>query len=39
MKMLTDLYGQDLVNGLLEGFACAKCGKEASKRCSRCKSV
>lgn len=25
--------------GLLEGFSCGSCGKEASKRCSKCKEV
>ncbi|KRX01979.1 hypothetical protein PPERSA_07624 [Pseudocohnilembus persalinus] len=39
MKKLSELYGQQIVEGLMEGFKCNKCQKEASKRCSRCKSV
>jgi zinc finger MYND domain-containing protein 10 len=39
MKKLVDLYGQNLVEGLIDGFHCGNCKKEASKRCTKCKSV
>jgi len=39
MKAMAELYGQSQVEGLLDGFKCEKCQKEAAKRCSRCKLV
>lgn len=39
MKKLTELYGQSAFEGLLLGYQCGKCQKEASKRCTKCKSV
>ena len=39
MQNLAELYSNNSVEGLLEGFKCGKCGKEAFKRCSKCKSV
>ncbi len=39
MQSLADLYSNNSVEGLLEGFKCGKCGKEAFKRCSKCKGT
>lgn len=39
MQRLADLYTNNNVEGLLEGFKCKKCEKAAYKRCSKCKSV
>jgi zinc finger MYND domain-containing protein 10 len=39
MQSLADLYSNNSVEGLLDGFKCAKCTKEAFKRCSKCKGV
>lgn len=36
---MADLYTNNTVEGLLEGFKCNKCQKQAYKRCSKCKSV
>lgn len=39
MQRFADLYGQNLMDGLTDGFKCELCKKEATKRCSKCKSV
>ena len=39
MKQLAELYGTSVFEGLLEGFHCENCKKDATKRCSKCKSV
>ncbi|KAL4477618.1 hypothetical protein ABPG74_002768 [Tetrahymena malaccensis] len=39
MQRLADLYGQNIIDGLMEGFKCELCKKEATKRCSQCKTV
>ena len=39
IQRLADLYTNNTVEGLLEGFKCNKCQKQAFKRCSKCKSV
>jgi zinc finger MYND domain-containing protein 10 len=39
IQRLADLYTNNTVEGLLEGFKCKKCEKQAFKRCSKCKSV
>lgn len=39
MKQLAELYDDEMVDGIVDGFRCAKCGGEALKRCSRCKSL
>ena len=39
IQRLADLYTNNTVEGLLEGFKCKKCEKQAYKRCSKCKSV
>lgn len=39
LKNLSDLYTNDNLDGLLEKAYCNKCGKEAVKKCGRCKSV
>jgi hypothetical protein len=39
MKRLSDLYASSAVEGLVEGFKCGVCKKEAFQRCKRCKSV
>lgn len=39
MQRLADLYSNNNVEGLVEGFKCGKCQKEAFKRCSKCKSI
>jgi len=39
MNALSDLYGYNMIDGLIDGFRCAFCqAKDATKRCSRCKS-
>ena len=35
---MANLYDYNLLENLMEGFKCAKCKKEAIKRCSKCKS-
>ena len=37
-ERMSSLYNFNLLEGLIEGFKCAKCGKDATKRCSKCKS-
>jgi hypothetical protein len=39
MMRLAELYSNSNVEGLMEGFKCGRCGKEAFKRCSKCKEV
>ncbi|KAL4477620.1 hypothetical protein ABPG74_002770 [Tetrahymena malaccensis] len=39
MQRLADFYGQNIIDGLMEGFKCELCKKEATKRCSQCKTV
>lgn len=39
MKRLAELYSNSTIEGLTDGFKCAKCSKEAFKRCSKCKNV
>lgn len=39
MQRLADLYSNNNVEGLVEGFKCGRCTKEAFKRCSKCKSI
>jgi zinc finger MYND domain-containing protein 10 len=39
MLKLADLYTNNDIEGLTEGFKCGKCQKQAFKRCSKCKSV
>lgn len=39
MKKMADLYGQDLVEGIIDGFKCGLCRKEASKRCAQCQKL
>ena len=39
MQRLAELYSNNNVEGLIEGFKCGKCQKEAFKRCSKCKSI
>lgn len=36
---LANLYGSDMVAGLMEGFKCANCTLDATKRCKRCAQV
>jgi len=38
-KRMAEIYGNESFQVLWEGFICNKCKKEASKRCSKCKSV
>ena len=39
MEALNDLYGYNMIDGLIDGFQCGMCkSKDATKRCSRCKS-
>ena len=39
MEAMSDLYGYNMIEGLIEGFQCGFCkSKDASKRCSKCKS-
>ena len=38
MIRMNKLYGYHIEN-LIEGFICANCNKEATKRCSKCKKV
>lgn len=35
---MASLYDYNILEGLVDGFKCPKCNKEASKRCSKCKS-
>ena len=37
-ERMSSLYNTNVLEGLMEGFKCAKCKKEAIKRCSKCKS-
>jgi len=37
-ERMTSLYDYNVLEGLIEGFKCSKCKKEALKRCSKCKS-
>ena len=39
VQRLADLYSHSTIEGLMDGFKCAKCKKEAFKRCSKCKKV
>jgi threonine dehydratase len=39
IQRLADLYTNNTVEGLIDGFKCKKCQKQAFKRCSKCKSV
>lgn len=46
MEKMSNLYGQEWIDGITEGFVCPVCQKEASKihlsigkRCSKCKNV
>ncbi len=39
MLKLADLYTNNDIEGLTEGFKCGKCQKQAFKRCSKCKSI
>eukprot|EP00825_Cyclidium_porcatum_P052441 TRINITY_DN993_c0_g1_i5.p1 TRINITY_DN993_c0_g1~~TRINITY_DN993_c0_g1_i5.p1 ORF type:complete len:158 (-),score=48.87 TRINITY_DN993_c0_g1_i5:104-577(-) len=39
MKKFAELYGESVIEGLVDGFKCKQCNKEASKRCSRCKQA
>lgn len=39
MKRLAEFYSNSIFEGLVDGFKCEKCSKEATKRCSRCKKV
>jgi len=34
---MQSLYNYNIIDGLIEGFKCGNCQKEASKRCSKCK--
>ena len=39
MNALSDLYGYNMIDGLIDGFRCGFCqAKDATKRCSKCKS-
>ncbi len=38
IQRIAQLYDYNIIENLVEGFKCAKCGKEAIKRCSKCKS-
>ena len=37
MKRLAELYGNNVLEGLMDGFKCEFCKKVATKRCSKCK--
>ena len=39
MKRLSEIYGSNIIEHLIDGFKCENCQKDASKRCSRCKAV
>ena len=39
IQRLADLYTNNTVEGLIDGFKCKKCTKQAFKRCSKCRSV
>ena len=39
MLKLADLYTNNDIEGLTQGFKCGKCEKQAFKRCSKCKSI
>lgn len=39
MKKMSEIFGQAAFENLIMGYQCNKCQKEASKRCSKCKSV
>jgi MYND finger. len=38
IERMASLYDYNILEGLIEGFKCAGCGKDATKRCSKCKS-
>ncbi|CAD8161362.1 unnamed protein product [Paramecium pentaurelia] len=39
IKRMAELYSNTVFEGIIDGFKCEKCTKEATKRCSRCKQV
>ena len=37
VERMARLYDYNILEGLVEGFKCGACGKDATKRCSKCK--
>ena len=37
LQRMQGLYDYNILEGLMDGFKCANCHKEALKRCSKCK--